>query len=377
MTASPWAVVLAGGDGDRVSAITRDAEGRVVPKQFWCCGGQAPMVRWALARARLIAETPRVLVVVREQHRACWEGALADVPRENILVQPENRGTAAGVMRALVEIQSRAITTAPVVLLPSDHYVADERVLHRCAGGRPQECLPRRPARRAAGYQPHRPGGRLRVDPAGVAGPVRPRAPVRGEASRPAGARDDPRRRPHQQPHPRGAGARAARAHRARVPRQPAGVPAVRARARGGAGGPPALRGPAVHGPVPRRAAALNRLPVGRQGAAVRLERPRDAGAAPEVPGLRRRGTPSQRSPARVRMRAWSRPRRRPGRGPSTCCAAPTARSTRARRQTWRRGPARTTTAAAPGTPRAGGRSRWCTRRRADRGQPPSGANTP
>ena len=31
MTASPWAVVLAGGDGDRVSAITRDAEGRVVP----------------------------------------------------------------------------------------------------------------------------------------------------------------------------------------------------------------------------------------------------------------------------------------------------------------------------------------------------------
>jgi len=134
MTATPWAVVLAGGDGDRVSAITRDAEGRVVPKQFWCCGGQAPMVRWALARARLIAEAPRVLVVVREQHRACWEGALADVPRENILVQPANRGTAAGVMRALVEIQSRAITTAPVVLLPSDHYVADERVLHQALG---------------------------------------------------------------------------------------------------------------------------------------------------------------------------------------------------------------------------------------------------
>ena len=134
MIASPWAVVLAGGDGDRVSAITRDAEGRVVPKQFWCCGGQAPMVRWALTRARRVAEALRVLVVVREQHRACWESVLADVPRENILVQPENRGTAAGVMRALVEIQSRAITTAPVVLLPSDHYVADERVLHGALG---------------------------------------------------------------------------------------------------------------------------------------------------------------------------------------------------------------------------------------------------
>jgi len=134
MTGSPWAVVLAGGDGDRVSAITRDAEGRVVPKQFWCFGSGPPMVRWALSRARLVAEASRVLVVVREQHRACWEDALADVPRENILVQPENRGTAAGVMRALVEIQSRAITTAPVVLLPSDHYVADERVLHHALG---------------------------------------------------------------------------------------------------------------------------------------------------------------------------------------------------------------------------------------------------
>jgi len=75
-----------------------------------------------------------VLVAVKEQHRALWEGALADVPRENILVQPENRGTAAGVMRALVEIQSREITTAPVVLLPSDHYVEDERVLHDALG---------------------------------------------------------------------------------------------------------------------------------------------------------------------------------------------------------------------------------------------------
>jgi hypothetical protein len=52
MTGSPWAVVLAGGDGDRVSALTRDADGRVVPKQYWCCGGRPPMVRWALARAR-------------------------------------------------------------------------------------------------------------------------------------------------------------------------------------------------------------------------------------------------------------------------------------------------------------------------------------
>jgi mannose-1-phosphate guanylyltransferase len=130
MTGSPWAVVLAGGDGDRVSAMTRDAAGGAVPKQYWCSDGRPPMVRWALARARSIAPAPRVLVAVKEQHQVFWQRHLADVPRYNILVQPENRGTAAGVLRALVEIQARGSVASPVVLLPSDHYVEDEGVLH-------------------------------------------------------------------------------------------------------------------------------------------------------------------------------------------------------------------------------------------------------
>lgn len=130
MTGSPWAVVLAGGDGERVSALTRDAQGAVVPKQFWSCNGQEPMVRWALGRARRIAPASRVLVAVKEAHRAFWTEALADVPCDNVLVQPENRGTAAGVIRALVEVQSRGSTLDPVVLLPSDHFVENEPVLH-------------------------------------------------------------------------------------------------------------------------------------------------------------------------------------------------------------------------------------------------------
>ena len=161
MDCAPWAVVLAGGDGSRVSAMTRDGEGRAVPKQFWCGGGQTPMVRWALSRARRVVANSRVLVAVREQHRAFWESALADVPRENILIQPENRGTAAGVMRALVEIQTREITTAPVVLLPSDHYVEDEGALHdalgaairnACHGDSPVVLLGISPTTQEAGY---------------------------------------------------------------------------------------------------------------------------------------------------------------------------------------------------------------------------------
>jgi mannose-1-phosphate guanylyltransferase len=131
MTGSPWAVVLAGGDGERVSTLTRDAAGHVVPKQFWSCGSRAPMLYWALARARQVAPVPRVLVVVNECHRVFWETQLADLPRHNLVRQPSNRGTAVGVLLALVEIRARGSAAAPVVLLPSDHYVGNEALLHR------------------------------------------------------------------------------------------------------------------------------------------------------------------------------------------------------------------------------------------------------
>jgi mannose-1-phosphate guanylyltransferase len=175
MTGIPWAVVLAGGDGDRVSAITRDAEGGVVPKQYWCCDGRPPMVRWALARARGIAPASQVLVVVKAEHRRFCQRHLADVPRQNILVQPENRGTAAGVLRALVEIQSRGDTATPVVLLPSDHYVDEERLLHEalvvavraaCHGDPPVVLLGISPTNPESGYGwilPDAPGVLARV----------------------------------------------------------------------------------------------------------------------------------------------------------------------------------------------------------------------
>jgi mannose-1-phosphate guanylyltransferase len=129
MTGAPWVVILAGGDGQRVSALTRDASGEAVPKQFWSFGGRAPMLRWALARARRVAPAPRVLIVVNEQHRRFWQRDLADIPLHNLVIQPCNRGTAAGVLLALLEVQARGSGAAPVVLMPSDHYVGDEAVL--------------------------------------------------------------------------------------------------------------------------------------------------------------------------------------------------------------------------------------------------------
>ena len=129
MNPAPWAVVLAGGDGTRVSDLTRAADGTPTPKQYCAFGGTTPMVRWAIDRARRVVAPNRVMVVVNEPHRRFWEPALSDVPRQNILIQPSNRGTGAGVLLALLALEARTDPDTPVLLLPSDHYVARETVM--------------------------------------------------------------------------------------------------------------------------------------------------------------------------------------------------------------------------------------------------------
>lgn len=87
------------------------------------------MVRWAIERACRILPKRRVLVVVNEAHRRFWEHDLSDIPATNLLVQPGNRGTAAGALLGLLAVQTRANPSAPIVFLPSDHHVADEYVV--------------------------------------------------------------------------------------------------------------------------------------------------------------------------------------------------------------------------------------------------------
>ncbi|MEO8358736.1 MAG: sugar phosphate nucleotidyltransferase [Vicinamibacteria bacterium] len=126
-----WAVILAGGEGTRVAAFTRDSMGERVPKQYSSFGSGEPMLRWALRRAAAIVPAHRTLVVVAEQHRRFWKGLLVDLPQENVIVQPANRGTAAGLLLPVLDILLRRDAAARVLVLPADHHVGSEDVLRR------------------------------------------------------------------------------------------------------------------------------------------------------------------------------------------------------------------------------------------------------
>jgi len=127
-----WAVVLAGGDGYRLRALTTDSLGNLVPKQFCSINGGQTLLEAALARAERLVPTERILVSVAASHRAWWRKDLSMLPADNIIVQPANRGTLAGLVLPLLEICARD-ESARVTVFPSDHFVTDEATLESSA----------------------------------------------------------------------------------------------------------------------------------------------------------------------------------------------------------------------------------------------------
>lgn len=123
-----WAVVLAAGDGTRLSTLTTDSDGNPVPKQFCSLNGGGSLLHEALQRATRVVPRERICAIVADQHRSFWRMDLWSLPAGNIIVQPSNRGTAHGVLLAVLSILERD-PLARIVFLPADHYVADESAL--------------------------------------------------------------------------------------------------------------------------------------------------------------------------------------------------------------------------------------------------------
>jgi len=125
-----WAIVLAGGSGTRLRPLTVNRAGIPVPKQYCSLRSGPSLLREALQRAFTVVPRRRTSVVVAEPHAQWWNPLARELPVVSIAVQPEDRGTATGILLALLRILERD-PNARVVVLPSDHHVVDEGVLTR------------------------------------------------------------------------------------------------------------------------------------------------------------------------------------------------------------------------------------------------------
>ena len=129
-----WVIILAAGEGKRVRRLTRDRWGLPAPKQYSLIDGRSTLLETTIERAKMIAPPERIVAVVARQHRRWWISELADIPTKNVISQPENRGTAAGILLPLLWI-TRRDPNARLVILPSDHGVASEQTLHMATTG--------------------------------------------------------------------------------------------------------------------------------------------------------------------------------------------------------------------------------------------------
>lgn len=125
-----WAVVLAGGQGRRLAVLTRAIYGEPRPKQFAALHGPRTLLRRTLDRTTRRVPLDRTVVVGLAEHARHFEAELGSFTRPAVLLQPEDRGTAAAVLLAAHWV-ARRDPPAVVAVFPSDHAVRGEETFVR------------------------------------------------------------------------------------------------------------------------------------------------------------------------------------------------------------------------------------------------------
>lgn len=120
-----WAIVLAGGRGTRLAPLTHSLYGKDVSKQFAVLEGTRSLLQQTIERIAPLVGYEKTLVVVSAGYEALAAEQLAPYPGVELIVQPECRGTATGVLLPLLRLEQRARPGDAVVVLPSDHHVLD------------------------------------------------------------------------------------------------------------------------------------------------------------------------------------------------------------------------------------------------------------
>lgn len=120
-----WSIILAGGEGERTRPFIQQWLGHALPKQYCAFVGTRSMLKHTWDRADRISPRNQKVTVISRHHREKAWSHFDPPPAGQILLQPRNCDTAAGVFLPLTYV--RALNPqATVVLFPSDHFVYPE-----------------------------------------------------------------------------------------------------------------------------------------------------------------------------------------------------------------------------------------------------------
>lgn len=120
-----WALVLAGGDGKRLQALTQAITGVPIPKQYCRIVGERSLLESTLVRTGHLVPRDRTLVIVNHDHLEVARDQLRTLPPRSVLVQPRNCDTGPGLLYSLLHLARRS-SDSTIAVFPSDHYVGDD-----------------------------------------------------------------------------------------------------------------------------------------------------------------------------------------------------------------------------------------------------------
>jgi mannose-1-phosphate guanylyltransferase len=83
------------------------------------------MLMHTIDRVKTVIEAGRVVTIVNRDHLTYSSGQLRDHSTDNVIIQPENRDTASGILFPLIKILKRD-PEAIVAIFPSDHFIKEE-----------------------------------------------------------------------------------------------------------------------------------------------------------------------------------------------------------------------------------------------------------
>ncbi len=117
-----FAIVMAGGAGTRLWPLSR----RRTPKQLLALTGDTSLLQQTVGRLGALLKPHDIYVITGQAHVRATQEQLPQLPPDNVLGEPLARSTA--VAAGLATVLARRESDEVALVLPADHFVADEGV---------------------------------------------------------------------------------------------------------------------------------------------------------------------------------------------------------------------------------------------------------
>src|SRR3981081_3945405 len=121
MSNSFYALILAGGSGERFWPLSRKA----TPKQLLRLFDSTTLLEETVARLEGLIPPERILILTNKDQEATVRKVLPDHPKENIYAEPAKRDTAAAIALGAALIGKRD-ALATMAVLPADHRISNK-----------------------------------------------------------------------------------------------------------------------------------------------------------------------------------------------------------------------------------------------------------